>query len=410
MIAEDQDLETGVRPQAKYGLPEKVEFCARCVISNQRAAPSVVVQDQKSSAKATVPFSEDGVCEPCRIVDRKSEIDWEAREAELLALLDKYRSRNGSYDCLVPGSGGKDSVFAAHILKTKYGMRPLTVTWAPHLFTDVGWHNFQAWIHAGGFDNYMFTADGQVQRKLTELAYRNLLHPFQPFTLGQRHFPARMAVRQGLKLVFYGENAAEYGSGAGEDAFSLVPRRFYSGQTDSEPYISGVPLSEFRRFGIEAAQLEPYLPLPESEIEAAGLDVHYLGHFIKWIPQENYYYAAENVGFHANTDRTEGTYSKYNSIDDKVDGFHYWCGYIKFGIGRCTHEASQEVRHGHITREEAVALVHRFDGEFPEKYFPDFLEYLSMDRDEFFEIADTFRSPHLWKYSDGAWQLRHRVT
>ena len=105
----------------------------------------------------------------------------------------------------------------------------------------------------------------------------------------------------------------------------------------------------------------------------------------------------------------EGTYSKYNSIDDKVDGFHYWTGFVKFGIGRCTHEASQEIRHGHITREEGVALVHRFDGEFPEKHFPAVLDYLGMERDEFFEIADSFRSPHLWRKTGSGWDLRWRV-
>ena len=52
-----------------------------------------------------------------------------------------YRKNDGSYDCLVPGSGGKDSFYAAHLLKYKYGMHPLTVTWAPHIYTPWGWEN-----------------------------------------------------------------------------------------------------------------------------------------------------------------------------------------------------------------------------------------------------------------------------
>lgn len=396
--------------EVRYGLPPLVKFCRSCVISNQRAAPSVVAQDRPESTKDTVPFSDDDLCEPCRIVGEKGEIDWPRRAAQLEALLDKYRSRNGSYDCLVPGSGGKDSIFAAHVLKTRYGMHPLTVTWAPHLYTDVGWRNFQSWIHKGGFDNYLFTADGLTQRKLTALAYRNLLHPFQPFTLGQRHFPAKLALRMGLKLVFYGENAAEYGSGRGEDSTSLVPERFYAGDRRDEVFISGLPMAELARHGIAEGQLDPYLPAALDDIKRAAIEVHYLGYFLKWIPQENFYYAAEHTGFEPNTDRTEGTYSKYNSIDDKVDGFHYWTGFVKFGIGRCTHEASQEIRHGHITREEGVALVHRFDGEFPEKHFPAVLDYLGMERDEFFDIADGFRSPHLWRRTDSDWALRWRVS
>ena len=88
--------------------------------------------------------------------DKKSKIDWGLRDKELRDLCDQYRSKDGSYDCLVPGSGGKDSFMQAHLLKYKYGMNPLTVTWAPHIYTDWGWKNHQAWIHAG-FDNILFT-------------------------------------------------------------------------------------------------------------------------------------------------------------------------------------------------------------------------------------------------------------
>ena len=118
---------------------------------------------------------------------KNREIDWEERERELLILCDKYRSRNGNYDCLVPGSGGKDSFYASHILKYKYNMNPLTVTWAPNMYTDWGWSNFQAWIHSG-MDNYLMTPNGRTHRLLTRLAVDKLLHPFQPFILGQKCF------------------------------------------------------------------------------------------------------------------------------------------------------------------------------------------------------------------------------
>lgn len=401
---EDGELEV------RYGLPPEVVFCQACVVSNQRAAPSVVTEDRAGNRKATIHFGDDGICEACKVVARKAEIDWEAREAELIRLLDQHRSRDGSYDCLVPGSGGKDSAFAAHILKTKYGMHPLSVTWAPHLYTDIGWKNFQNWSHVGGFDNYLFTPNGSVQGKLTELAVRNLFHPFQPFTLGQRYFPVKMALKLGIKLVFYGENAAEYGAGKGEDETSRVPIRYLTAEAGKEIFISGLSPVELEQHGIKRGDLTPYLPVSPDVLEAANVETHYLGHFLRWTPQECYYYAVQHTGFSANTERTEGTYSKYNSIDDKVDGFHYWCGFVKFGIGRCTHEASQEIRHRHITREEGVALVKRFDGEFPRRHLEAFLDYIGIKEDEFLAIADSFRSPHLWKQTSDGWKLRHQVS
>ena len=91
--------------EVKYGLPPEVIFCKSCVVSNQRATPSVIIQDQRDSKKTTIPFA-DGLCQACAVVGQKDDIDWEARERELIALLDRHRSRNGSYDCLIPGSGG----------------------------------------------------------------------------------------------------------------------------------------------------------------------------------------------------------------------------------------------------------------------------------------------------------------
>ena len=396
--------------EVKYGLPGEVRFCRSCVISNQRAAPSESIRDKADSKKLTVNFDDDNLCDACRVVAQKPEIDWEMREAKLIELLDKKRSRNGAYDCLVPGSGGKDSIYAAHMLKTKFGMNPLTVTFAPHMYTDVGWRNFQNWVHIGGFDNYLFTANGQVQRTLTRLAFTNLLHPFQPFIIGQRYFPIKLAKKLDISLIFYGEDAAEYGTEENNESVSRVPDRYLTSDSDEEIYLGGTPISQLKEYGIDERMLDPYLPISISEVQKANIESHYLGYFLRWTPQENYYYSVEHAKFEANPERTEGTFSKYNSLDDRVDGFHYWTGHVKFGIGRCTHEASQEVRHGHINREEAVALIHRYDGEFPKKYFPDFLEYLDMSAEQFHEIADGFRSPHLWKKTEAGWQLRHRVS
>ena len=84
----------------------------------------------------------------CTHSQKKQNTDWEKREQELITLLDKYRKNDGSWDVVVPASGGKDSIFVAHTLKYKYNMNPLTVTWAPHIFTDVGWRNLQNLIQA----------------------------------------------------------------------------------------------------------------------------------------------------------------------------------------------------------------------------------------------------------------------
>jgi N-acetyl sugar amidotransferase len=392
-----------------FGLPFKVRFCTKCVISNQRPRSTVEFQNSVLDKKETIEFDSHGVCEACRFHEiKETGINWELREKELMALCDKHRKPTG-YDVVVPGSGGKDSAYTSHILKEKYGMNPLTVTWAPHLYTEIGWENFTNWIHVGGLDNILFTPNGKLHRYLTKEAFSNLLHPFQPFITGQRIIGPLIAKKFGIKLVMYGENQAEYGNALEENLSPVMQTKFFSSDKSTDIRLGGKKISEhLRNTNFTIKDFEPYLPIQLGESKLA--EVHYLGYYLKWDPQECFYYAVENTGFKPNTIRTEGTYSKYSSIDDKIDPFHYYTTYIKFGLGRASYDAAQEVRNKKITREEAVSLVKQFDSEFPSLYFQEFLDYLSISKNEFEAKVDENRSPHLWSQSsDGVWQLQHAV-
>ncbi len=396
--------------EAYYGLPREVKFCRRCVMSNQRPASTPEFKNSANRKINTLAFDEHGICDACRFAEVKERIDWKDREDQLLRLLDKYRSKDGSYDCLVPGSGGKDSCQQAHILKYKYGMHPLTCTWPPILYTDIGWENYRNWIEIGGFDNIMFKQNGRVMKLLTRLSIENLMHPFQTFILGQKNLAPKIALKFGIPLIFYGENEAEYGNPIADNNKSLRDKAFFTMGNLDEVRLAGLPIKQIMdEYKVELNDLMAYLPAPAEDYNKAPVEVHYLGYYMKWTPQEAYYYAAEHTGFQANPFRTEGTYSKYNSLDDKIDGFHYYTTFIKFGIGRATYDASQEIRNKHLTREEGVSLVHRFDGEFPQKHFHEVMEYIGLEPERFLQLVDKFRSPHLWKKEGNEWKLRHRV-
>ena len=143
---------------------------------------------------------------------------------------------------------------------------------------------------------------------------------------------------------------------------------------------------------------------------SAKINRQFFSYYHKWEPQEHFYYASENTGFKANPDgRSEGTYSKYASLDDKIDGFHFYLMYMKFGIARTTSDAAHEIREGYLTREEAVKLVQRFDGEFPKKYFNEFLEYCNITKDEFYKVCEKWRAEHLWEQKDEIWKLKTQI-
>ncbi len=382
--------------------PKEVKFCAKCVVSNQRPRLS---------------FDENGVCSACRYAWRKhNEIDWQKREKELAVLCDKYRSSDGSFDVIVPSSGGKDSGYTAHILKTKYGMHPLCVTWAPFIYTDIGWKNFQNFVNSG-FTSINCFPNGVLHRKLAKTAFEVAGDAWQPFAYGQKAYVFQMAVKFGIPLMFYGENGeAEYSgftknadkpSESAEDWNDL----YYKGRGVDDLLKAGCEMGIFSASEIKDPAFDFYRPPKKEDIERLGAQMHWLSYYKKWVPQENFYYAQKHTGFTANAEgRSEGTYSKYASLDDKTDSFHFYLAFIKFGIGRATSDAAHEIRDGHITREEGAALVRRYDGEFPGKHFKEFLEYLDIDEKHFWEIIDSWRPPHLWEKVNGEWKLKHQVS
>ncbi len=404
-----------------YGLPEDVQFCRKCVMPNTRPSSTNEYKHNSRHAHTYIQFDAEGVCSACRFCEAKfnGRINWTEREKELQELLSKHRRTDGRYDVLVPGSGGKDSCYAAHVLKYKYGMHPLTVTWAPHLYTDIGWKNFQNWNKTCGADNVLFTPNPAIHRLLTRNAFLNLLHPFQPFIIGQKIHAVKTALQYDIPLIFMGENPGEYGANISSDqkTFTSDPRQnegyrlqYLQGESLDQIFLGGTSVAEYQEQGIALGQLEPYFPADPEAIEKLGIEFHYLGAYLQWHPQGAYYYATEHCGFEPAPERTPGTYSKYNSLDDKTDDFFYYTAYIKFGYGRATHDASQEIRHHDIAREEGVSLVHRFDGEFPQRYFKDFLDYISLSEEDFHTTIDSFRDPHIWAHENGEWTVRHRVS
>ena len=395
--------------EAFYGLPNKVKYCKKCVISNQRPSSSVEFRNSNTK-KQTIAFDENGVCDACLYNEIKKTTNWKEREDMLFQILEKYRSNDGSYDCIVPSSGGKDSSFTAYKLKYKYGMNPLTVTWAPSMYTKVGWRNLQGLINVGGIDNMLYSPNGRLHRLLTKLAFLNLGHPFQPFIHGQKIIGPRISNNFKIPLIVYGENQAEYGNSISDNFKINMDKKFFTIDDPMEMIMGGVRIKDIiKDYDFKYNDFSAYLPLKEEDVKISNTSKIYLGYFEKWDPQECYYFSVENTGFQAADERSDGTYSKYTEIDDKMVPFHFYMTLIKFGIGRATYDAAQEIRNGKITREEGVHLARKYDQEFPHKYFKEFLEYIDITEDFFRETVDKFRSPHLWFRENGEWRLRHTV-
>ena len=307
---------------------------------------------------------------------------------------------------VVPGSGGKDSVQAAHMLKYKYNMNPILISWPPALPTKIGQQNFDAWLNSG-FACFSYHQNKKLHRFLTQAAFLNLGHPFQPFILGQKNFAPRMSILLDVPLVIYGENEAEYGNAIEENDKPTRGSKYFSAELAIKDLVmAGIPASELiDKHNYKLSDLEPYLPVNPHALVKAKTEVHYLGYYVKWHPQETYYYSVENTDFEPNFHRSEGGYSKYSSLDDKIDWLHWHTMSIKFGLGRASYDAAQEVRNGDITRDEGIALIKRFDGEYPAQYLKDCCDYMSITPEQYDAAIEKFRTPHLWEKNLGRWEL-----
>jgi len=373
-----------------YKLPREVKYCKTCTMSNQRPR---------------ITFDENGICSACNFGKfKKEQIDWVQREKELQELCDRFRKSDGSYDVIVPCSGGKDGSFVAHQLKHKYGMHPLTVTWASLVESPIGKKNLDNFIESG-FDNILFSPNQKVKRLLTKLSFMHLGDPFQPFIYGQTNFPLKISTTYNIPLIMYGENGeVEYG---GDMKNAYRPTREISDH--NKHYFSNLPPEAFEQYGISREDLTPYMAPDMEDIRRVGTEIHFLSYYLYWDPRENYEYCKKHTGFCPAPERSEGTYTDFASLDDEIDGFHYWLGYIKFGIGRATADTAHEIRDGYMTKEEGIELVKKYDGEFPGRHYQKFLEYCDITEEEFWEVVDSWRSPHIWKKDGNIWKVRKPI-
>jgi len=382
--------------------PEKeVVYCKNCTMSNQRPR---------------IRFNERGICSPCIFHEYKTKfIDWDKREKELAALCDKHRKEDGSWDVIVPSSGGKDSSYVSYILKEKYGMNPLTVTWASSIPTNIGSENLFNMAYTGQ-DNVLFTPNGLIHRKLSKASLIEMGDNYMPFAYGQINVPLQCAVRFNIPFVMYGENGnLEYGGSVEDynrptlkistttikDKFSGLPRPSAASELPKENWLPE---------GVEIKDLKLYLPPTKDEIERVGVEEYYCSYYEFWKPEYHYEIAKKYCGYKPNTIRTEGTYTDFASIDDKLDGFHYYLMFIKQGIGRATSDSAHQVRHGIITRDKGVELVRKYDSEFPSLNLDLFLDYMEMSMDELNQVFDKFRRPLIWNKENNEWKLQHQIT
>lgn len=354
------------------------------------------------NTRPRIVFDSQGVCNACRNSEAKETIDWAARRREFLAYLERYRAKTGPYDCIVPWSGGKDSSYIAWRLKFEFGLNPLLVTFSPLVPNEVGIHNREEMLKLG-FDHLMVRPNQKVARQLARRFMIERGNPKVAWDAGINSVPLQVAIKYKIPLVFYAEHGeSEYGG----HVLSEESRKVRNFTEVLEHQVGDNPRN-WTDDGIEERDLACYLYPNLDEVKELGARALYFGYFFRWSIFENYEFIRHKINFMTDPKgRTDGTFTNFDSLDDKIDNLYYYMQFVKFGFGRATRDASRQIQNGHMTRTQGLELARKYDDEFPSAGLDENLDYLALTEQKLTELVDLHRNPEIWKFEGNRWKLR----
>lgn len=359
-----------------------LRYCIRCVMPDTK--PDLYLDEQ-------------GVCSACHSYERRAEINWDARKRELLQLLEKYRRQDGdNWDCIVPVSGGKDSTYQV-VRMLQLGLHPLCVTATTCDLSTIGRKNIEN-LKRLGVDYVEISPNPLIRVKLNRIGLTQVGDISWPEHVGIFTIPVRAAVQFNIPLIVWGENSQdEYGGPAAAAKNNVLTRRWL----EEFGGLLGMRVSDLVGVeGIQEKHLIAYRYPSDEELSRVGVTGLFLGHYLPWDGLSNALIAQAN-GFTTYHRTVEGSMVSYENLDNYQTGIHDYFKFLKFGFGRATDLACLHLRRGRLTREDALDVVHRLDGQFPWEYLgkslKEILEPLEMMVDEFIRICDKFTNKKIFK-------------
>ena len=351
-------------------------------------------------------FDREGICSACRASEEMASVAdsefWQKREQLFKNLIEPYRNRDGSnHDCIVPVSGGKDSYWQAYLMKYKYGMNPLLVTYHGNNYLPEGQANLDRMRDELGIDHVVFGPSVKTLRKLNRLGFKKMGDMNWHAHAGIKIVPVKVACQFNIPLMIWGEITWTVAG-----MFSADDYVEYNKRTVMEHDLRGFSHTDMieESESLQARDLT-WLQFPSDEtIQNVGVRGIYIGNFFRWDPNEHAKLMKDQFNFEFARQPFERTYRTMSNLDDMHEnGIHDYMKFIKFGYGRGSDHASKDIRDGYISRDEGVRLVAKYDHVKPRRDLERWLKYVDMTEEEFDQIADTFRNPRVWWIEDGRW-------
>ena len=355
------------------------------------------------STRPRISFDKRGWCNACQWMEEKKGIDWASRQKQLEELILRHKSKTGSFDCIVPVSGGKDGSYVAYTLRHKYGMNPLTVTVRPALSLPIGDQNLFNFIQSG-YDHIHISPNPKVLDRLNKYGFIEKGFPYYGWLIAIMTACIKTAVNFKIPLMFYGEDGeVEYG-GSSESKINAL----YGIEYMKEVYLEGGHQTVFDRIladeDITESELSFFKFPTDEEISEIGLSFTHWSYFEPWDSYRNYVVAKENCGLVEKEEGSIDTFTNFSQNDQALYSLHAYLMYLKFGFGRATQDAGIEIRRGSMTRDQALNLVKMYDNAYPEHLIETYLDYYKMTKEEFDAVLDKSVNKKLFKKKGGIWQ------
>jgi len=379
-----------------------MDYCKRCVYP--------------ANAKPGIVFDDHCVCSGCRSFEAKTisrnQIDWPQRERRLRDLLNEYkerqRAKGNPYDCIVPVSGGKDSHFQVYTVKEKYGLNPLLVSYNHSFNTPLGIRNLSNLVDRLDCNLLRFTTAPGSAKRIARYMLTRVGDVTWHYHAGIMTFPIRAAVQYDVPLMIWGEEGfSELVGMYNIDDFVEFTKK--KRQEHSMRGFEPEDLLLETESGLTRYDLAPFFYPSDEDLERVGARGIYLSNYLPWDGRVQAEFAIEHLGFETAQVR-DRTFNIYAKIDDiHANGLHDYLKYLKFGYGRATDDASNEVRHGRMTRERAIDMVAQYDHVRPAD-MDVFLNSVGMTEPELLAAIEPMRDPSIWRRDvSGVWRALDSV-
>lgn len=370
-----------------------MNYCKKCVMPD---------------TKPGLRFNKSGVCFACINAEKKTKINWEKRNKLLHKICDEIRGKNkNGYDCVVPVSGGKDSMYQTYMMSKIYNLKVLAVSVPQHCQTEEGIENLNSLVTNLNVDLIKVTIRHKTHKKLRLIGLKEMGNPSYSEHKSVFAGVTRVALNFKVPLVVWGEDiGVEFGGNVDKKS----SKEGLADDLINNDLFADVSFSEFVKNRIPKNELYFYNHPDIKEFKNHKVKTIYLSHFHNWDGYKNFKLAMK-FGF---TGRKKGPLSgnilNYDNIDEKLCEMHIWIKMLKYGFWRPTDQSCYHIWNRRMTREEGVENVLKKQYEFPYEYLKDFLDYHSLKEGEFMDELENWRNKDIWVKKNRKWRLKNEIS